>query len=40
MYEQFDNMLKNIDEEYRATIINFNKYPTITFAMDKIMEIY
>lgn len=39
MYEIFDNQLKEIDEEYRTTIINFNKYPTITFAMAKIMEI-
>ena len=38
MYEKFDNQLKEIDEEYRTTIINFNKYPTITFAMAKIME--
>lgn len=38
MYEIFDNQLKEIDEEYRTTIINFNKYPTITFAMAKIME--
>lgn len=39
MYEKFDNQLKEIDEEYRTTIINFNKYSTITFAMAKIMEI-
>ena len=39
MHEKFDNQLKEIDEEYRTTIINFNKYPTITFAMAKIMEI-
>ena len=38
MYEIFDNQLKEIDEEYRTTIINFNKYTTITFAMAKIME--
>ena len=38
MYEKFDNQLKEIDEEYRTTIINFNKYPTITFSMAKIME--
>ena len=38
MYEKFDNQLKEFDEEYRATIINFNKYPIITFAMSKIME--
>ena len=38
MYERFDNKLKEIDEEYRTTIINSNKYPTITFTMAKIME--
>ena len=39
MYEIFDNKLKEIDEEYRTTIINFNKYPSITFTMAKIMTI-
>lgn len=39
MYDRFDNKLKEIDEEYRTTIINFNKSPTITFVMAKIMEI-
>ena len=24
-YEKFDNMLKSIDEEYRITLINFEK---------------
>lgn len=38
MYEKFDSKLKEVDDEYRTTIINFNKYPTITFAMAKIME--
>ena len=38
MYEKFDSRLKEIDEESRTTLINFNKYPTITFAMAKIME--
>ena len=37
-YEEFDKMLKDIDEEYRTTITNFNKYPIITFAMAKLME--
>ena len=31
-------MLKDIDEEYRATLINFAKYKLIMFAMAKIME--
>ena len=38
MYEIFDNLLKEVDEEYKTTIINFSKYTTITFAMAKIME--
>ena len=38
MYEIFDNQLKELDEKYKMAIINFNKYPTITFAMAKIME--
>ena len=38
IYEKFDRELKELDGEYRTTIINFNKYPTITFAMAKIME--
>ena len=38
MYEIFDNQLKKLDNEYRITIINFNKYPTVTFAIAKIME--
>ncbi len=38
MYEKFNNQLKELDDEYRTTIVNFSKYPTITFAMAKIME--
>ena len=26
MYNRFDTMLKEVDEEYRATLINFAKY--------------
>lgn len=37
-YEKFDTMLKDIDEEYRTTLINFAKYHLIMFAMAKIME--
>ena len=33
-----DNMLKEIDEEYRTTLINFAKYNLIMFAVAKIME--
>ena len=38
MYEKFDTMLKDIDEEYRTTLINFAKYHLIMFAMAKIIE--
>ena len=38
MYEKFDTMLKEVDEEYRTTLINFAKYHLIMFAMAKIME--
>ncbi len=38
MYAIFDTMLKEIDKEYRTTLINFAKYHLIMFAMAKIME--
>jgi len=38
MYEKFDNMLKEVDEEYRTIIINFAKYKLVMFTMAKIME--
>ena len=38
MFEKFDIKLKEIDKEYRTTIINFNKYPIVNFSMAKIME--
>ena len=34
MYKYFNNMLKEIDEEYKTTLINFAKY----HLMAKIME--
>ena len=37
-YEKFNSMLKDIDEEYRTTLINFGKYKLIMFAMAKLME--
>ena len=37
-FEKFDDMLKNIDEEYRTTLINFGKYKIVMFAMAKLME--
>ena len=39
MYEKFDTMLKEIDEEYRTTLINFAKYKIVMFTMAKIMEV-
>ena len=38
MYKCFDTMLKEIDKEYRTTLVNFAKYPLIMFAMAKLME--
>ena len=38
MYEKFDNMLKEVDEEYRTILINFAKYKLVMFTMAKIME--
>lgn len=40
MYEKFDTMLKEVDEEYRTTLINFgqSKYFIINFTTAKIME--
>lgn len=40
MYEKFDTMLEEVDEEYRTTLINFGhrKYFIINFTMAKIME--
>ena len=38
MYEIFDTMLKEVDEEYRTTLINFAKYKLVMFTMAKIME--
>ena len=38
MYEKFDIMLKEIDEEYKTTLINFAKYKLVMVTMAKIME--
>ena len=38
MYEKFDTMLKEVDEEYRTTLIDFTKYKLVMFTMAKIME--
>lgn len=37
-YEKFDAMLKEVDEEYRTTLINFAKYKFVMLAMAKLME--
>lgn len=37
-YKYFDNLLKEINIEYRTTTINFTKYPYIIFVSSKIME--
>ena len=38
MYKCFDNLLKEINIEYRTTTINFANYPYIIFVSSKIME--
>ena len=38
-YEKFDNMLKDVDEEYRTTLIDFGKYKLVMFAMAKLIKI-
>ena len=38
MHEKFDSMLKEVDEEYRTTLINFAKYKLVMFSMATLME--
>ena len=38
MYEKFDVILKEVDEEYRNTLINFARYKLVMFTMAKIIE--
>ena len=38
MYKYFDNLLKEINIEYRATTVNFANYPYTIFVSSKIME--
>lgn len=40
MYKYFDSKLREIDEEYRTTLINFaqTKYFNINFTMAKLIE--
>ena len=37
-YEKFDTMLKELDEEYRTTLINYGKYKLVIFVMAKLTE--
>ena len=37
-YIKFDAMLKEVDKEYKTTLINFAKYKLVMFAMAKLME--
>ena len=38
MYKCFDNLLKEINIEYRTTTVNFANYPYTIFVSSKIME--
>lgn len=38
MYAKYDTLLKEFDEEYRITLINFNKYKTLTLIVASIIE--
>ena len=37
-FKQYDTMLKEIDEEYRTTFLNFRKFFNVCFAMAKLFE--
>ena len=37
-YEKIDTMLKELDEEYRTTLVDFSKYKLVMFAMAKLIE--
>ena len=38
LYKYFDNLLKQINIEYRTTAVNFANYPYTIFVSSKIME--
>lgn len=38
MYKHFDKLLKEIDIEYRTTLVNFANYHYVIFTMAKVME--
>ena len=39
MLDKFDKRLKDIDEEYRTSIVDFSKYKLVMLTMAKIMEL-
>lgn len=39
MLEKFEKRLKDVDEEYRTSIVDFSKYKLVMFTMAKIMEL-
>lgn len=38
MYEKFDTILKEVNEKYRTTLINFAEYELVMFTTAKIIE--
>lgn len=38
IYNKFDIILKEIDEEYRTTLMTFGKYKVVMFTMAKLIE--
>ena len=38
IYNKFDIMLKEIDEEYKTTLMTFGKYKVVMFTMAKLIE--
>ena len=39
MLEKFDKRLKEVDEEYRTSIVDFSKYKLVMLTMAKIVEL-
>ena len=39
MVKKFDKRLKELDEEYKTTIVNFSKYKLVMYTMAKITEL-
>ena len=37
-YEKYDTILKELDEKYKTTIVNFTKYKLVMFVMAKLSE--